>query len=782
NIQVKTRLGTLTEKAPYSYIKDTGIKIKCRFHKTSVDKYNTEISFRFTTSELSDEQTLIIDPQLVWATYYGGTSTEYSASSTMDSFQNFYTTGYTFSTDFPSFITGTYYTQIGNANAGNNDVVILKFNNSGVLLWATYYGGTQFDSPYSMTCDISDNLYVAGNTQSADFPIQASTGYNDNTNAGSGDAFIIKFNSSGVRQWATFYGGSAGDACKSITTDNTGNVFATGYTSSTDFPVLNSGGYFNNTYAGGTDLFIIRFNAANTLLWSTYFGGSDYEDPWSIINDGTGNIYISAMTRSTNLPTLNSGGYFDNTLNGPSDCCILKFSNADNLLWSTYYGGSGDEVGGCLMKHANGNIYVAGSTSQSGAVAQPADFNTLNSGGYYDNTPGGRSDIYLLKFSNTETLLWATLFGGSGHESSLNYWSPYLDSDNCGNVFLSFSTKSPDLFTKQDVCNMGYFQSTFSNPLGLSWQCNLFLIKFTPADNILWATYIRGDGDDHVPSMVIDNQNNFFLGSTSDQTTLNNIFVNPGGGAYFDNQANGESDFAIYKFSPIPPTIGQSQVNSTACAPCNGSAAVTFSCGDGPYTYTWSNGTLQSSVTSATSSITGLCAGTYSVTATSNCNQTQTVTFTITGSTCGGITAYASDTTICSGTCATVTSNATGGSGTYTYSWSTGATTQNINPCPPVTTTYTVTVTDSGGNAATSTAVVTVNKINAQYTKGTANCSNCGCKEWIMVTGINGTPPYIYQWSDGHDKRYKNALCPGVYNVMVTDNNGCKTTVKVNAP
>ncbi|MCC6690101.1 MAG: hypothetical protein IT235_01085, partial [Bacteroidia bacterium] len=68
------------------------------------------------------------------------------------------------------------------------------------------------------------------------------------------------------------------------------------------------------------------------------------------------------------------------------------------------------------------------------------------------------------------------------------------------------------------------------------------------------------------------------------------------------------------------------------------------------------------------------------------------------------------------------------------------------------------------------------------YTKGTANCTICGCKEWIMVTGINGSPPYSYQWPDGYDKRYKNALCPGTYTINVKDKNGCSVNLNVSAP
>ncbi|MCC6690044.1 MAG: hypothetical protein IT235_00800, partial [Bacteroidia bacterium] len=96
---------------------------------------------------------------------------------------------------------------------------------------------------------------------------------------------------------------------------------------------------------------------------------------------------------------------------------------------------------------------------------------------------------------------------------------------------------------------------------------------------------------------------------------------------------------------------------------------------------------------------------------------------------------------------------------------------------------YTVTVIDSKGCTAVSTTTITTPPaLLGQYTKGTANCSNCGCKEWIMVTGLNGTPPYIYQWPDGYDKRYKNALCPGTYNVNIMDKNGCSINVNLTAP
>ncbi|MCC6690925.1 MAG: hypothetical protein IT235_05275 [Bacteroidia bacterium] len=280
-------------------------------------------------------------------------------------------------------------------------------------------------------------------------------------------------------------------------------------------------------------------------------------------------------------------------------------------------------------------------------------------------------------------------------------------------------------------------------------------------------------------------------------------------------------------------------------------------------TYNWVISPITPTNVSGTTtdfSYTFLTAGTYTVAHTvsdGTCSNTLSKTIVVVDCSAGpSITA--AGTSVCPGSCATVTSSATGGTQPYTYSWNTGSTTQNINPCPTSTTTYTVKVTDGGGATATSTAVVTVNPavtvtatstnitcngtatgsvtatpgggtpafnyvwsngittstetnlavgnytvtvidskgctavstttitaptaLIGQYTKGTANCSNCGCKEWIMLNATGGTSPYSFTWPDGYDKRYKNALCPGIYNVIVTDNNGCKTTVKVNAP
>lgn len=158
----------------------------------------------------------------------------------------------------------------------------------------------------------------------------------------------MKFSNNGVRLWATYYGGSGEDMALTLNCDLASNLFIAGRTHSSNFPVQNAGTYFDNTLAGVTDAFILKFDNNGVRIWATYYGGSgnEYHQSPSRKNlaiDKCGTVYLAFETGSVDISTQPpcDGGYFDNTLDGTGDQFILRFSNMGDLLWASYIGGDG---------------------------------------------------------------------------------------------------------------------------------------------------------------------------------------------------------------------------------------------------------------------------------------------------------------------------------------------------------------------------------------------------------------------------------------------------------
>lgn len=257
---------------------------------------------------------------LVWATYFGGTGFDQGIGGiTTDPWGNIYFSGETASTDFP-VTTNAHQNTFG----GFRDAFLVKLSPTGALNWATFYGGFSWDyAEGKISSDPFGNIYVCGNTISPNFP--TSSGAFQASIGGGFDAFLLKFDTAGVRDWATFIGGSSSDF-------GTGGVIAVaaddivlhGYTGSLNFPV--SSDAFQDTYAGSSDIFLMRFDGSGNRIWGTFYGGTASETGGGDISyNEDGRIVFSGYTQSSNFPTT-PGAYQSSFGGGPFDSYIVTFS------------------------------------------------------------------------------------------------------------------------------------------------------------------------------------------------------------------------------------------------------------------------------------------------------------------------------------------------------------------------------------------------------------------------------------------------------------------------
>ncbi len=246
---------------------------------------------------------------LTLSTYWGGSGAEHAGGVALDPSGNVYVAGGTTSTDFP------LVNPLQHANAGGQDAFVFKMNSAVTFIYySTYLGGSGTmagELANAIAADASGNAYVAGVTNSANFPVKA--GSLQVAYGGAQDAFVTKINAAGSAVvYSTFLGGTSFDWATDITLDTAGDAFVTGYTSSFDFPVV---GATQAAFAGGYDAFVTELNTTGgVLVFSTYYGGTGIDEANAISVDPSGNIFVGGQTNSTNLPLVaplqsaNNGG------------------------------------------------------------------------------------------------------------------------------------------------------------------------------------------------------------------------------------------------------------------------------------------------------------------------------------------------------------------------------------------------------------------------------------------------------------------------------------------
>jgi hypothetical protein len=360
------------------------------------------------------------------------------------------------------------------------------------LLASTYLGGGGSDSASSLSIDSSGNIYVAGVTNSENFPTTVGA-YDTTYNAS--DVFISKLSADlSTLLASTYLGAGASDSASSITIDPSGNVYVTGYTYSSNFPTT-TGAYdqkFNSTdYA---DIFISKLSPdLTTLLASTFLGGGENDSATALMTDAAGNVYVTGWTFSDNFPT--TTGAFDQKYNSTHrrDAFISKLSaDLSTLLISTFLGGGGGEWTSSMTMDRTGNIYVTGWTaSDNFPVTTGAYDQKFNSSGY--------TDAFISKFSpDLSALLASTFLGGGGGE-----WTTAIAIDQSGDVYVTGGTGSDNF-----PITPGAYDEVFNS----SGYPDAFISKLSSDLSILFAsTYLGGGNIETTSSLAIDATGNIYV-------------------------------------------------------------------------------------------------------------------------------------------------------------------------------------------------------------------------------------------------------------------------------
>ncbi|MEN6511527.1 MAG: hypothetical protein ABFD00_06800, partial [Chloroherpetonaceae bacterium] len=489
--------------------KQNNIKLRIEFTKDNLDIYSSDRSFsdyiintEKKTSEKEKNKILSLGG-ILWSTYYGASSSDETNCSVYDKkTDNIYFGGFSRSSNYP-------VKNFPNKYSGSSDLTLTKFTINGDLLWATNMGSSSSDFIRTCVLDSNGNVWVAGEGYSSyDFPI-TSNAFQKNYGEGPSDGVIINFSSDGYVLYATFLGGNGNEALTNLCVDKYNTIWGVGRTDATDFPLTSNAlkksknesfetpiyrfsidgkllyssyfggkssgtltladaittnqdgdiiiaGYTNssslpvstNAYqkikSGGWDSFIAKLNQNGKIAWCTYLGGTGSDYGSNITVDAYDNTYIQHYTNSTDLPIINSTLQINKS--GNLDNYLTKFDKNGNLIWSTYFGGSGDEgqdfgawqyIGGGLCITPKNNLAVFFKTTSPNLKTSTDAIQSNLSGNY---------DPYILLLDSNSNFHSGTYFGGPSAEYTANILA-YNDSI----LIISGSTSSNNFPVKNPI-------------------------------------------------------------------------------------------------------------------------------------------------------------------------------------------------------------------------------------------------------------------------------------------------------------------------------------------
>jgi hypothetical protein len=570
-LRIRTSLGVIEEEQPYSYQFHSGIDNKTALGSDNATAIQSRYILRdglirFGVGTYDRSHDLIIDPGVIFSTYYGGSNNDVITDMAVDKENNIVVTGYTYSPVFAA-TPGVFQDTV----TGDADAFISKFTMKGQRLWSTYLGGSNFDQSLAIAIDSIGGIIIGGQTFSDNFPDTLAFsdtlyGATSDLYEGTPDGFIFKCTASGRRTWATYLGGKYADEVSSIAVSALGNIYLTGSTTSDryTFPLRNA----SQLAPGGVnEAFIMSFSSGGGLLWSTFYGGSDDDYAYGIAIDRSTNIYIVGRTFSTDLSQ--TTGRFQPGKRGYSDAFVLRLTQNGNFDWATYYGGTANETGTDIAIDADGNIILVGVTDSGDFPVRNAVQSTYTGG-------TGDTDAFIAKLTGNCQQVWSTYYGsGDSSETAtsvaISYWGDIV----VGGLSLS--------------ANFPVTSNAPQRTIPLRDTTNGFFTRLTPAGGLIFATYALGG--DYIEAVAFDRKDNIILAGfvTSASLSINNAHQPVYGGGGTDGFIMRYGCDVEVMITPDKPTSF-----------CEG-GSVKLDAGAGYSSYLWNTGATTQTITVSTS-------------------------------------------------------------------------------------------------------------------------------------------------------------------------------------
>lgn len=678
---------------------------------------------------------------LQWATYYGGAGFDQAYSCATNILGDVFLLGVTASTAGISS-PGTQQNVYG---GGTQDVFLAKFNNSGVRQWGTYYGDDGAEWAYTCATNTVGDVFIGGSVSSSTGTALASPGCHQPANGGGiSEGFIAKFNSTGIRQWGTYYGGSVNEEVNAVCTTTNGDLFVTGYTSSTVSAVIATPGAYQTAHAGASyDAFLAKFDGNGVRLWGTFYGGNGNDQGKTCALDASGNIFLGGTTQTTGGSGIATAGAFQTTNGGGNfDAFLVKFNPLGVRQWGTYYGGPGAEIVSTCAAKSNGDVFLFGTTNNT--------LTSLITPGAWQTTYGGNSDMFLIGFNSSGVRQWSTYYGGSESEDGMG-----MSIDLQDNIYISGSSYT---FSGTAVASPGSYQPAFGGGV-----TDAIVVKFeectsppTPTPGTSQA--ICSGNTATVSASTSMGSIQWFASANFTASAI----------ASGNSYVTGTLSAGVYTLYAGAFTCGASQTRAAVTVSVFSSPVISTNSGticpgksftivpSGASTYSYSGGSAVVSPAASTF---------YTVTGTSSlgCGASNTATSYVTVSTNPTITVNSG--TICSGANFLIIPS---GAANYTYSGGSALVT------PAITTTYAVSGTSSVGCVAANTAIATVSVLALPLvTVSGTNTFVCSNSQQTVALNAQGANSYTWNYGIAASSITVSPTATTNYTVTGRDLNGC---------